>query len=206
MFKNITEDYLWGITRESIKIKDTLSPQYLEMGQTERYLRVVGKMVNSHFRNVESLFSILDADECPETVINTNLESLGLSFIPDTLTVAEKRDILKNYPSVYRYVGTRVFLDWILWKVLKWRVSNISKEVAANLLRPYKAAQTPDYAGITLYDNGISGKTWVLYDKNAVWSLTIVTYGGSQEQSAFDWVTANIADWILSSKIDYQTA
>lgn len=202
MFKNITDNIMWDYTREAVKTLDLATPQIDGKGQTQRYLEIIGGMLRTHFEKITELYNAKDADRVDEATLDSILFTSGLKYIPEDLPLESKRHLAKYYDYMSSLIGTRVFVDWILWMVLGWRVVSISKQVATNLLGTFDGSNPPEDVPY-IYDPTKGEAQFILFDQNAVWSLVVLVNQGSSDPNAFDWVNANMEDWILSQKIDY---
>lgn len=199
MFKNIQNSILWDYTRESVKNKDMNTPQINSKGQTQRYLEVIGSLIKDHFDLIEQLNYIGDADRENNQTLNTILFSFGLKYIPETMGIANKRHIVKYYPYMSSLLGTEVFVKWLLWMVLGWELLSISINTGTTFLTTYKETDPTTY----IYDSTKGEAQYIVFDKNALQVIINIKTNGFVDQKAFDWVKANIKDWITGHKINF---
>lgn len=202
MFGNISDNIIWDNTRQSVKTLDIDTPQLNGKGQTQRYFEIFGSLLHDHYRLIEQLYTLGDADTANEMTIDKELYSMGLKFLPSNLPLIKKRHLAKYYPYMSTLIGTRVFVDWLLWMVLQWRVVSSAKQTATNLLGTYDDVVPPTNVPY-IYDPVQGEVQFVLYDQNAVWTLIILVDQGSTDPRAFQWVQDNMGDWILSNQLQF---
>ena len=200
MFKNLDEEYLFKHTRNSLKKRDEESPQmeYLgkDRGQSERYLITIGRLLNGSVGKIEGLYYLYDYDNTDSDVLDFILESKDLGFATTITDERNKRDLLKNYEHNVKSVGTEMFLKWIVWKVLGWKVLSVSKELPDDLI-------LTNTNNRVIYGNG-QEVTFKIFGGGVVWSLVIIA---PPDEVEFDrkkvWLETKIKDWVINAKIEY---
>ena len=113
MFGNISDNIIWDYTRQSVKTLDIDTPQLNGKGQTQRYFEIFGSLLHDHYRLIEQLYTLGDADTANEMTIDRELYSMGLKFLPSNLPLIKKRHLAKYYPYMSTLIGTRVFVDMV---------------------------------------------------------------------------------------------
>jgi hypothetical protein len=132
MFDNINEHSLWDLTAQGVKSQDMSTTQMLydgvNRGQTERYMIIVGRLLEDLFETIELAFTYND----PMTTPVDNLKFLQKRYIANFLdasidanTEARVRYILEEIISAWKLKGSKGFIHWILWTVFGWQLIEI---------------------------------------------------------------------------------
>jgi hypothetical protein len=206
MFDNFSNTYLWDITKINTKDADTETPKMEwegeERGQTERFMIGLSRLLKNHYNRIEELFEINDFHRIPSKYYDLKLRSMGLTFIPTDLTQEKKREIIKNYPIVKRTLGTRAFVEWMVWMILGWEVASLTIEKPENLIEFYDDVEETG-EGIISYMEGQT-QTFIFFDDNAKWILTVIPTGsGMDVQIKSDWLKSKLKEWFLSSEANF---
>jgi len=133
MFDNITEQSLWDITAQGVKSQDTGTPQMLydgvNRGQTERYMILVGRLIEDLFNTIELAFTYNDPMTTPADNLKFLQERVMANFLDATVDddhEARVRYILEEMISAWKLKGSKGFIHWILWTVFGWKLVEIN--------------------------------------------------------------------------------
>ncbi len=127
MFTNLGRYSVWDTMARHVHAEDEKTPQLdrdgENRGQSQRYLGVVGDIVNELFNKVEESFSWGQVSVTELALLEFLQRRFDARFLKvDVVNEPVIREMLDEIVSAWRLKATFSFLYWMIYKVFGWRL------------------------------------------------------------------------------------